>query len=133
MGRGYRQGCLFSAPLSEAPESSRIAAACALQAIMDIAYDWEIGGTPTPNVTVSPDNNTYTYANAERDVTIEYRDFTVNLTGTAEAKSESLMVIDLSVVRCISYSGTYYCSLYMETKNNKVKKIVLNGKEYDPD
>lgn len=120
-------------PLSEAPESSRLAAVCALQAIMEIAYDYEIGGVLTPNVTVSADGSTYTYSNAERDVTFDYRDYTVNLTGNAVSKSESVMVINLTVVRCVAASGTYFCTLNMETKNNKVTKVVLDGKEYDPD
>lgn len=120
-------------PLSEAPESSRLAAVCALQAIMEIAYDYEIGGVLTPNVTVSADGSTYTYSNAERDVTFDYRDYTVNLTGNAVSKSESSMIINLTAVRCVALSGTYFCTLYMESKNDKVTKIVLDGKEYDPD
>lgn len=42
-------------------------------------------------------------------------------------------VYDISVARCVGTLKVYYCSFYMEYKNNKVKKVILDGKEYDPE
>ncbi|MBR4436982.1 MAG: hypothetical protein IKS89_04625 [Spirochaetales bacterium] len=119
-------------PISEAPRSQRIAAGTALQAVTDIIYDYGFSGILTPNVTVSGDQRTYTFANAERNVTIDYVDYTVNLTGTLVAENDSKVVIDLSVVRTVTASGTYYCTLYVVSDDSKTKKIILNGTEYDP-
>ena len=109
-------------PISEAPKSDRIAAATAILAITDITYDYEISGILTPNVTVSDDQKTFTFANAERNVTIDYVDYTVNVTGKLSAENNSKGVVDLSIVRTVTASGTYYCTLYVVVESGTTKK-----------
>lgn len=120
---------------SEAPYSARLAAAITAQAIMDIAYDIEINGLIIPNVDyqeISADNVILTFSNAQRDnVVFDYSTYTVNITGTVKVNGNN-SVYDISVARCVGTLEVYYCSFYMEYKNNKVKKVVLDGKEYDP-
>lgn len=123
-------------PYSEAPYSARLAAAITCQAILDIAYDIEINGLIIPNVDyqeISADDVILTFSNAERDnVVFDYSTYTVNITGTVKVNGNN-SVYDISVARCVGTLKVYYCSFYMEYKNNKVKKVILDGKEYDPE
>lgn len=123
-------------PYSEAPYSARLAAAITCQAILDIAYDIEINGLIIPNVDyqeISADDVILTFSNAERDnVVFDYSTYTVNITGTIKVNGNN-SVYDISVARCVGTLEVYYCSFYMEYKNNKVKKVILDGKEYDPE
>lgn len=122
-------------PYSDAPYSARMAAAITAQAIMDIAYDIEINGLIIPNVDyqeISANNVILTFTNAEREnVVFDYSTYTVNITGIVKVNGNN-SIYDISVARCVGTLEVYYCSFYMEYKDNKVKKVVINGKEYDP-
>lgn len=122
-------------PYSDAPYSARMAAAITAQAIMDIAYDIEINGLIIPNVDyqeISTNNVILTFTNAEREnVVFDYSTYTVNITGIVKVNGNN-SIYDISVARSVGTLEVYYCSFYMEYKDNKVKKVVINGKEYDP-
>lgn len=122
-------------PYSDAPYSARLAAAITGQAIIDIAYDIEINGLIIPNVDyqeISTNNVILTFTNAEREnVIFDYSTYTVNITGTVKVNGNN-SVYDISVARCVGTLEVYYCTFYMEYKDNKVKKVILDGKEYDP-
>ena len=122
-------------PYSDAPYSARMAAAITAQAIMDIAYDIEINGLIIPNVDyqeISANNVILTFTNAEREnVVFDYSTYTVNITGIVKVNGNN-SIYDISVARCVGTLEVYYCSFYMEYKDNKVKKVAINGKEYDP-
>ena len=122
-------------PYSDAPYSARMAAAITAQAIMDIAYDIAVNGIDVPNVTAvssGPDNVILTFSNAQReDVVFDYSDYDVSLTGTATVNGDNVN-FDISIARCEGILEVYYCSFQWVYKDNKVKKAVLNGKEYDP-
>ena len=122
-------------PYSDAPYSARLAAAITCQAILDIAYDIEINGLVIPNVDyqeISANNVILTFTNAEREnVVFDYSTYKVNITGTVKVNGNN-SVYDISVARCVGTLEVYYCSFYMEYKDNKVKKVILDGKEYDP-
>ena len=112
-----------------------MAAAITAQAIMDIAYDIEINGLIIPNVDyqeISANNVILTFTNAEREnVVFDYSTYTVNITGIVKINGNN-SIYDISVARCVGTLEVYYCSFYMEYKDNKVKKVAINGKEYDP-
>lgn len=122
-------------PYSDAPYSARMAAAITAQAIMDIAYDIDVNGIAVPNVTVvssGPDNAILTFSTAQREnVVFDYSTYTVSLTGTMTVVGDNV-TFDISVARCVGTLEVYYCSFQWVYKDNKVKKAVLNGKEYDP-
>lgn len=128
--------CIGKLKYSEAPYSARLAAAITGQAIMDITYDIGINGLIIPNVDyqeISADNVILTFSNAQREnVVFDYSTYTVNITGTVKVNGND-SVFNISVARCVGTLEVYYCSLYMEYKNNKIKKVILDGKEYDPD
>ena len=112
-----------------------MAAAITAQAIMDIAYDIAVNGIDVPNVTAvssGPDNVILTFSNAQReDVVFDYSYYDVSLTGTATVNGDNVN-FDISIARCECILEVYYCSFQWVYKDNKVKKAVLNGKEYDP-
>ena len=122
-------------PYSDAPYSARMAAAITAQAIIDIAYDIDVNGINVPNVTVvssGPDNAILTFSNAQREnVVFDYSTYTVNITGTVNINGNN-STYDISVARCVGTLEVYYCTFQWVYKDNKVKKAVLNGKEYDP-
>ncbi len=122
-------------PYSDAPYSARVAAAITSQAIMDIAYDIEINGLDIPNVTAvssGPDNVILTFSNAQREnVVFDYEQYTVSITGTLTVVDDNV-TFNISVARCVSTLEVYYCTFEFVFKNNKAKKAILNGKEYDP-
>ena len=112
-----------------------MAAAITAQAIIDIAYDIDVNGINVPNVTVvssGPDNAILTFSNAQREnVVFDYSTYTVNITGTVNINGNN-STYDISVARCVGTLEVYYCTFQWVYKDNKVKKAVLNGKEYDP-
>ena len=122
-------------PYSDAPYSARLAAAITCQAFLDIAYDIDINGLIIPNVDVqeiSESNVIVTLTNAQREnVVFDYSTYTVNITGTVKVNGNN-SIYDISVARCVGTLEVYYCSFYMEYKDSKVKKVILDGKEYDP-
>ncbi|MBQ6674267.1 MAG: hypothetical protein IJM77_06590, partial [Spirochaetia bacterium] len=105
------------------------------QAIIDIAYDIEINGLIIPNTDyqeISANNVILTFTNAEREnVVVDYSTYKVNITGTIKVNGNN-SIYDIAVAKCVGTLEVYYCTFYMEYKDNKVKKVILDGKEYDP-
>ena len=122
-------------PYSDAPYSARLATAITCQAIIDIAYDLEINGLIIPNTDyqeISANNVILTFTNAEREnVVVDYSTYKVNITGTIKVNGNN-SIYDIAVAKCVGTLEVYYCTFYMEYKDNKVKKVILDGKEYDP-
>jgi len=122
-------------PYSDAPYSARMAAAITAQAIMDIAYDIDVNGIDVPNVTVvssGSDNAILTFSNVQREnVVFDHSTYTVSITGTVTVNGNN-STFDISIARCEGTLEVYYCTFKWVYKDNKVKKVILNGKEYDP-
>ena len=117
-------------PISEAPYAQRLTCAVAIQAISDILYEYYSSGTLPANVSES--ENALVFDNAEiDDVVLEYTHYKANLTGTLTGGDS--YIFDFSIIRRESAEGSAYCSLYAIVKDNKTKKIIINGTEYAPD
>lgn len=117
-------------PLSEAPYEQRLTVAIAAQAVADVIYEYITNGILPANVSESGDSLVFSNAHLD-DVVLDYIHYQIDLTGTITA--EENMTYDFSLVRRVSASGTYYCSFYAVSDNSKIKKIIINGTEYDPD
>ena len=115
-------------PISEAPYAQRLTCAVAIQAISDILYEYYSSGTLPANVSES--ENALVFTNAEiDDVVLDNTHYKVNLTGTLTGGDS--IIFDFSNILRESAEGSANCSLYAVQKDSKVKKIIINGTEYD--
>ena len=117
-------------PISEAPQAQRLTCAVAVQAINDILYEYYYSGTLPANVTDNGDALVFDNAEID-DVVLEYTHYKANLTGTLTGGDS--YIFDFPIIRRESAEGSAYCSLYAIVKDNKTKKIIINGTEYAPD